>query len=346
MIDKPLISVCLPCYNGGKYISQCIESILPQSYSNLEIVIIDDCSTDNTCDIIDQYKDERIRVIENNKNIGLVNNWNKCVHLSRGDWVKFVFQDDIIEKNCIAKLFKVASEGFDLVACNRNFIFDSSVSQEIKNNYLSNKKIIESIFNKSNILIGDDFCNAILRYPYCNLLGEPTVTLINKRLFSKYGFFNANLIQDCDSEFWVRVGIHAGVAFIPEELASFRVHSNSATARNSNLYSFRKNLDKLLIFYEYRSNPLYDKLRNYDDNNSLLKKYTLESHMAHYLALKAYINILNRNSSYLHDLKILIFQFPGLRINNYKFILWLCSFLAERVASKFKMILKAVTKSR
>ncbi|MBA3705767.1 MAG: glycosyltransferase family 2 protein, partial [Bacteroidetes bacterium] len=75
----PLISVCIPTYNGERYLKECLDSILSQSYTNIEIVIVDDCSKDSTIAIIEKHKasDARIRVHKNENNLGLVSNWNK-----------------------------------------------------------------------------------------------------------------------------------------------------------------------------------------------------------------------------------------------------------------------------
>lgn len=77
--------------------------MLTQTYSNIEVLIIDDCSTDQSREIIQKYleKNASIHYVCNEKNLGLVGNWNKCIELATGEWVKFVFQDDTIVENCI-----------------------------------------------------------------------------------------------------------------------------------------------------------------------------------------------------------------------------------------------------
>ena len=65
---KPIISVCLPVYNGEKYIQECLDSILAQSFQNFELIIVDDGSTDHTLEIVKQYADPRIRLIQNKHN--------------------------------------------------------------------------------------------------------------------------------------------------------------------------------------------------------------------------------------------------------------------------------------
>lgn len=66
-----MISIICRCFNVNKYINKCIQSILDQSYQNFEIVCVNDCSTDNTLDILQKYKDDRIKIISHNKNLGI-----------------------------------------------------------------------------------------------------------------------------------------------------------------------------------------------------------------------------------------------------------------------------------
>ena len=98
---KPPISVCVPTYNGMKYLRECLDSILVQSFENFEVIIVDDQSADGSVDLLSEYaaQDERIRVFRNPQNLGLVGNWNRCLDLASAEWIKFVFQDDLIGLN-------------------------------------------------------------------------------------------------------------------------------------------------------------------------------------------------------------------------------------------------------
>ena len=94
----PTISVCVPVYNGTKYLRECLDSILVQSFENFEVIIVDDQSTDATFDLAQEYpaQDARIRPFRNPHNLGMVENWNRCLDLASAEWIKFVFQDDLI----------------------------------------------------------------------------------------------------------------------------------------------------------------------------------------------------------------------------------------------------------
>ena len=101
-----LVSIAIATYNGEKYIKKQLDSILNQSYSNLEIIICDDCSTDNTVKIIKSYNDKRIALLQNATNLGYVKNFEKAIGLCSGDFIALADQDDIWEKEKINVLLE------------------------------------------------------------------------------------------------------------------------------------------------------------------------------------------------------------------------------------------------
>ena len=100
---EPLVSVCIPAYNNAGYIQETIESILNQTYKNIELVVVDDNSKDNTADVIRNIPDERIRLYQNEQNLGMSGNWNRCLELVTGDYVKLICADDLLARDCIEK---------------------------------------------------------------------------------------------------------------------------------------------------------------------------------------------------------------------------------------------------
>ena len=101
------ISIIVPVYNVEKYLEKCIDSILNQSYQNLEIILIDDGSTDNSGSICDEYKkkDQRVQVIHQ-KNQGQSSARNAGLNIAKGSYIGFVDSDDWIEQNMYEKLYK------------------------------------------------------------------------------------------------------------------------------------------------------------------------------------------------------------------------------------------------
>ena len=120
-----MISVIINVYNGEKFINKCLDSIINQTYKNLEILIINDGSTDGTLNIIKKYKDKRIRVINNKKNIGLSLSRNVGIDNAKGEYLYFVDADDFIEIDTIEYLYNLIKKyNVDISTCKCLDIYD------------------------------------------------------------------------------------------------------------------------------------------------------------------------------------------------------------------------------
>lgn len=259
------VSVCIPTYNGSSYLAETLESILVQTFRDIEILVIDDQSKDNSLEIAHKFaaQDERIRVVQNQINLGLVGNWNRCVELARGEWIKFVFQDDLIEPTCLEKMLAVARPEIGIVACRREFVFDG-ISEKKRKGFLVYVGMydIEKLLPGKTQITADEFSLVVSDTINHNFVGEPTSMLLHRNLFYRFGVFNSHLIQVCDMEYWARVGVNRGITYIPETLAWFRVHGNSMSESNG---AKRRNqvlmLDEMLMLHDYAFNPVYEPLR-------------------------------------------------------------------------------------
>ena len=106
----PLITVMIPCYNNARFISDAIGSVLSQSYCNLEVLVCDDCSSDNSREILDSFQDDRIRVLKNPKNQRIAAVRNRLLGEARGEWVTSLDGDDLyVDDEKIMKEWQVAS---------------------------------------------------------------------------------------------------------------------------------------------------------------------------------------------------------------------------------------------
>jgi glycosyltransferase involved in cell wall biosynthesis len=261
----PVVSVCVPTYNGSKYLESCLDSILSQTFTDFEVVIVDDQSSDTTCDSAMAYaaRDKRIKVFRNPVNLGLVGNWNRCVELAGGEWIKYVFQDDLLEPACLEKMMAVARPEVGMVVCRRDFIFEG-VSDAVCKVFLHcvERYDIEKLLPAKTEISSTDFRRLVAQTFCNNFVGEPTSVLLHRTVFYRFGMFNPYLIQLCDIEFWTRVGINNGMTYVPERLSRFRVHGNSTTERNR---STRKNqinlLDEMLMLMDFAFHPVYALLR-------------------------------------------------------------------------------------
>jgi glycosyltransferase involved in cell wall biosynthesis len=125
-VKKPLISVALCTYNGEKYIKEQLDSIINQTYKNLEIIVVDDCSTDDTWAIVSAYaqKDKRIKSFKNDVNLGFNKNFEKAISLTTGDYIALSDQDDIWLPDKISQL-AAGIKNYWLVFSNSSYIGDT-----------------------------------------------------------------------------------------------------------------------------------------------------------------------------------------------------------------------------
>jgi len=252
----------VPVYNGAAHLPACLESILSQSLEQFEVVLIDDCSSDSSLEIAQRYAkmDSRVRVLRNTTNLGLVRNWNCCIEESRGTWIKYVFQDDMLLPQCLERLSQTASSRQPLVFCHREFLFDDSVDEPTKQHYLT-IPALQDMFPAAGVVPASEVQVAVLRESR-NFFGEPTCSMIHRSVFRRWGTFNPHLVQLCDLEFWIRVAVNTGFAYSPETLARFRVHTSSSTTRNRANRAFRAGeLDRLVLLHEFAHHPAYAGLR-------------------------------------------------------------------------------------
>ena len=102
-----LVSICIPCYNAGETSKETIQSLINQTYSDFEVIISDNHSTDNTIEIIKSFHDDRIRIYENESNLGVIQNYHLALSRATGKYVKLLCADDIITPDCIEKQVNV-----------------------------------------------------------------------------------------------------------------------------------------------------------------------------------------------------------------------------------------------
>lgn len=239
----PLVSICIPTYNGAQFIAEAMDSAVVQTYPSLEIIVSDDASTDGTLQIIETYKTRTsipIHIYHHEPN-GIGANWNYCIKKARGDYIKFLFQDDVLLPKCIEEMVNVLDkdQSISLVACKRKFIVEPSfLNVETKSwiktfgDLQSNLHLLErngvQILSK-HLFKMDAFFNSPL-----NKIGEPTAVLFRRDLVNKIGFFREDIKQIMDFEFWYRILKTRHIAVLNKKLIKFRLHHLQTSNKNRN----------------------------------------------------------------------------------------------------------------
>jgi glycosyltransferase involved in cell wall biosynthesis len=235
----PTVSICLPVYNGEKYLSAAIDSVIAQTYADFELIIIDDLSQDDSGQIARAYasRDARIKVFANESNIGLFANYNACLHKVTGRFVKLFAQDDILLPQMLEKQLDVFDKVADvhLVSTKRLFIDEEKSHSEFCQ------------FDSDRLIRGNDLITGCLA-DRINWIGEPSSVMFPSSLI---GFgFDSNFHQLGDLEYWFRIVMDGNYVFLSEPLVSFRRHSGNATNKNVNSLLFA--IDEIRLGRLYR----------------------------------------------------------------------------------------------
>lgn len=220
-----LVSVLIPSYNHEKYVGDCLESVLAQTYSNIEVIICDDKSKDNTCEVIERYRQRleekfsRICIIKNEKNVGIVKNCNKLMSLARGDYYKLLASDDMLRPDGIEKLvlFMESHKEHDLVYSYVDRINVNTTFKDLVKNTINNPIKYSSVSGKSitSQLMAENFIVA------------PSV-LIPKETVERWGVFSEEFIFE-DWEYWLRVSVDGSIGYLDESTAYYRDLETSAS---------------------------------------------------------------------------------------------------------------------
>jgi predicted O-linked N-acetylglucosamine transferase (SPINDLY family)/GT2 family glycosyltransferase len=239
-ISLPLVSVCIPTYNGEQFLEETLNTVLSQTYHNLEIIISDDNSSDRTIAIAESFREKltcKFSILEHGQ-YGLSQNWNFCIAQAKGKYIKFLFQDDLLEPDAISKMVELAEqdEEVGLVFSPRR-LFISEDDTYYDPTFLDGhgaKDIHKGWSKLKPIQLGRDLLEDRHLFNYSiNKIGEPTTVLIKKEMFDKVGLFNSDLCQLVDLEMWLRIVSQCKVGFVNKYLSHFRLHEHQQTNRNS-----------------------------------------------------------------------------------------------------------------
>ena len=226
---EPLVSVVIPCYNCGKYIEECVESVINQSYPNIEIIIVNDKSTDNSEQKIEELKKkypDKIKVITNEKNQERSESRNKGIAVAKGEFICFLDADDKWDNSKILTQVNQMITDPALAFCGTGKKKIDSSSNAL------NEKVSPYIAYSGEIFFhllehNSSFCKGSI--------------MVRKSIVDKVGGFNTRTIPSEDYEYWLKVAQEGRYLHIPEKLTSYRVHEEQSTHRkNINLKKYIK----------------------------------------------------------------------------------------------------------
>ena len=221
-MDVPQITVAMPVYNGEGYVHLAIQSVLDQTYSDFELLIVDNCSTDGTLEVIKAFSDPRIRLHVNSSNLGMVGNWNRSVELATGEYIKFLSHDDLLDTTCleeqIAGFMRHKQENIGIVTCKKKVVNKDG------------KKVMPGfgLRGQSRTISGSVAIRKSIRSGR-NIIGEPSVVLINTSVLKASGPFELPEFTP-DIKMWFKILQKKDLFFIDKTLASYRISEQSTSS--------------------------------------------------------------------------------------------------------------------
>ncbi len=217
------LSVCMPVYNGNKFLEEAVRSVLNQSFKDFELIIVDDCSTEDPAPILGRFKDPRIQFHRNPVRQGLVGNWNRCVELSRGRLVCVFHQDDVmLPDNLRRKAEALERNPRAALAYSDARVVEEDLSERHPGWFTA------TLPNEDKVFAGREFFEKLAAGD--NLVCCPSA-VFRRAAFEQLGKFDPQLPYTADWEMWLRLALRFDVAYLKEPLILYRVHDRNETHR-------------------------------------------------------------------------------------------------------------------
>ena len=223
-MQTPTVSFVVPCYNLAHLLPECIDSILSQSYGDFEILIMDDCSPDNTPEVAQSYKDPRVKYIRNDPNLGHLRNYNKGISLSHGKYVWLISADDYLLRNYVLQRYVALLEKHPNVGY--TFCPGVGVGTDQGEDLKGWVSYGQSIHGKvDRIYDGHVLLNKLLH-------GNTIVAasgLVRRKCYEKVSLFPLNMPWAGDWYLWCVFALHYNVGYFSEPMVCYRAHELSMT---------------------------------------------------------------------------------------------------------------------
>lgn len=244
MSDQPLVSVCIPVYNGEKYIRETLHYILDQTYRNLEVIFSDNCSTDNTLEIIRSYNDPRVKIFQNEKNMGVKYNYLNAFSLGTGKYLTFVAADDGMDLTTIEKCVAILEKHPEVAMANGYIKIINDESKHVfTKKFIFGSGMFSSYWGiRSNFLYGSNTIGegngSVFRREYFHNIPEP-------KLKNGNGWTNDIDLQN-------ELMLQGKLYILPEPLGIFRISTGGTSIKELKFAHAR-------LFRQFAMNTYRDK---------------------------------------------------------------------------------------
>ena len=223
------ISIIMASYNYAHFIGEAIESVINQTYKNWELIIIDDASTDNSLEVIEEYvqKDSRIKLLINEKNLGLAGTLQKGIESATGNWIAFLESDDVFFQNSLEEKVKAINSGAGIIYTDLELFGDEKSFCKYWN-YM--KDMNKYLALPDNSIFINNFKEIVAKV---NPIPTFSVVMVKKELLKKCNF-NSICKASLDHYLWAQLAVETKVYYIHQKLTKWRLHGDSYINRSKN----------------------------------------------------------------------------------------------------------------
>lgn len=223
---NPLVSICVPTYNSSRFLRQCLDSLVAQSYKNIEVIISDNASTDDTIEIARGYAERYgFTVLVNASNIGALPNWNSLVNASNGEYVAIYHSDDVYEPTIVQESLAVLRRSNNIVLVGTmartidsrgDFLYEYELPREIK-------KLGRASFSFDEVMLG------VMRSGGTEVFFVTPSLMAKREVYKELGLFDEGYRSSGDYEMWLRMAAKYDVTIIEKPLLNYRVHEQQGS---------------------------------------------------------------------------------------------------------------------
>lgn len=260
--NQPLVSICIPTYNAGKTVVSTIQSILNQTYQNLEIIIVDNTSTDDTLALLRKYKDPRIKIYKNSKNIGAEKNWSRCIELANGEYIAIFHADDLYKQDIVEKQVQAFQDDPSVGA-----VFTRADHVNDRGEVIGAHKLPVELKGKRICYFSEIFISILENM---NFLVCPSAMVRSKTYKDLAPFNDDEFGISADLDMWFRILERHPIAILDEKLMSYRISNAQWSYRFMYLRTEQADFFKVMDYY------LSVKFGDMDIPNSALNIYELQ----------------------------------------------------------------------
>jgi glycosyltransferase involved in cell wall biosynthesis len=226
MEKSPLVTVAIPTFNSERFITSALDSITKQTYSNIECIVVDNRSTDNTIKMARGYEQKirRFYVYINSENIGAYRNWNRCIELAKGEYIAIYHSDDIYDKKIIEESVNVLQdENIAVVSTLAGYIDEN-------NKPLRQMFLPRGLRHLGCVVFGfkEISMSMISQIFDDGFIATPSV-MVKKKVYEKLGLFDPLYRSACDYEMWLRIARQFKFAVINKQMYLRRIHRDTLT---------------------------------------------------------------------------------------------------------------------